>query len=186
MSEAIIADASDRMDKAVEAFGHTIATIRTGRAHTSLVEHLSVAHYGQTMPLNQLATLAAPDAQLITVQPWDRGAVDSIVKAIQLSDLEAAWRRSGERFWRMPLEAELRELLDSEIADIKNIGERWGGAITAALFLQEFVQDDVPRWAHLDIAGPVLSNKDKGYVFKGGTGFAVRTLVEYVLARARK
>ena len=102
------------------------------------------------------------------------------------SDLEAAWRRSGERFWRMPLEAELRELLDSEIADIKNIGERWGGAITAALFLQEFVQDDVPRWAHLDIAGPVLSNKDKGYVFKGGTGFAVRTLVEYVLARARK
>ena len=87
MSEAIIADASDRMDKAVEAFEHTIATIRTGRAHTSLVEHLSVSHYGQAMPLNQLATLAAPDAQLITVQPWDRGAVDSIVKAIQQSDV---------------------------------------------------------------------------------------------------
>ena len=87
MSEAILADASDRMDKAVEAFEHTIASIRTGRAHTSLVEHLSVSHYGQAMPLNQLATLAAPDAQLITVQPWDRGAVDSIMKAIQQSDL---------------------------------------------------------------------------------------------------
>ena len=87
MSEAILADASDRMDKAVEAFDRNIATIRTGRAHTSLVEHLPVAHYGQTMPLNQLATLAAPDAQLITVQPWDRSAVDSIVKAIQQSDV---------------------------------------------------------------------------------------------------
>ncbi len=87
MSEEILADASDRMSKAIDAFGHTIAIIRTGRAHTSLVEHLPVSHYGQTMPLNQLATLAAPDVQLITVQPWDRGAVDSIVKAIQQSDL---------------------------------------------------------------------------------------------------
>ncbi len=87
MSEEILADASERMDKAVEAFENSIAAIRTGRAHTSLVEHLAVTHYGQTMPLNQLATLAAPDAQLITVQPWDRSAVDSIVKAIQQSDI---------------------------------------------------------------------------------------------------
>ena len=87
MSEELLDDAAQRMDKAVDAFVNAIATIRTGRANTTLVEHLPVAHYGQTLPLNQLATLAAPDAQLITVQPWDRGAVDSIVRAIQKSDL---------------------------------------------------------------------------------------------------
>lgn len=94
--------------------------------------------------------------------------------------MRAAWERSGELFWRMPLEGALRELLKSDVADIKNLGERYGGAITAALFLKEFVDGD-RKWAHLDIAGPVLSNKEHGYTPKGGTGFGVRTLVEYIL-----
>jgi leucyl aminopeptidase len=93
--------------------------------------------------------------------------------------IEDAWKRSGEMFWRMPLEPQLRELLKSEVADIKNLGERYGAAIIAALFLKEFVDPDV-RWIHLDIAGPVLSNKEVGYTPKGATGFGVRTLVEYV------
>lgn len=93
--------------------------------------------------------------------------------------LRAAWERSGESFWRMPLEPGLRELLKSEVADIKNVAERYGGAITAALFLKEFVDPATP-WAHLDIAGPVLSNKEVGYLQKGATGFGARTLVEYV------
>ncbi len=95
------------------------------------------------------------------------------------ADLAAAWADSGESFWRMPLNAELQEQLKSETADIKNIGERWGGAITAALFLKAFIDDDV-RWAHLDIAGPVSAAKESGYVNKGGTGFAVRTLLAYI------
>lgn len=98
-------------------------------------------------------------------------------------DLSRAIERSAERFWRLPLEGELRELLKSDIADIKNIGERWGGAITAALFLKEFVDGQVQRWAHLDIAGPVLAVKEGGYTAKGATGFGVRTLVEYVTLR---
>ena len=100
-------------------------------------------------------------------------------------DLEAAWREAGEKFWRMPLEQDLREQLDSDLADIKNLGERWGGAITAALFLQAFV-GDVARWAHLDVAGPVLSAKAREHTPKGATGFAVRTLVHYVERRARR
>jgi leucyl aminopeptidase len=96
--------------------------------------------------------------------------------------LEAAWTKSGESFWRMPLDAELKEQLKSEIADLKNLGERFGGAISGALFLREFVGPDV-KWAHLDIAGPVLSAKDVGYLSKGATGFGVRTLVEFVVAR---
>jgi leucyl aminopeptidase len=78
----------------------------------------------------------------------------------------------------MPLQKELREQLESDIADIKNVGERYGGAITAALFLSEFVDASVP-WAHMDVAGPVFTTKASGHVPKGGTGFGVRTLVEY-------
>jgi leucyl aminopeptidase len=89
----------------------------------------------------------------------------------------AAARACGEDVWRLPLVEPVKETLKSEVADMKNTGERWGGAISAAHFLREFV-GDVP-WAHLDIAGPSSSGKERGYVPKGGTGFGVRTLVEF-------
>ena len=85
--DEVLLDAEERMDKAVESYGHVLAAIRTGRASTRLVEHLQVELYNQHMALNQLATLAAPDAQLITVQPWDRGSLNAIMRAIQTSDL---------------------------------------------------------------------------------------------------
>ncbi|BDG03903.1 leucyl aminopeptidase [Anaeromyxobacter oryzae] len=90
----------------------------------------------------------------------------------------AAARSAGEDVWRMPMTEALKEQLKSDRADLKNTGERWGGAIAAAHFLNAFVKD-VP-WAHLDIAGPSHATKEKGYVAKGGTGFAIRTLVELV------
>ncbi|NIS31825.1 MAG: hypothetical protein GWO04_18570, partial [Actinobacteria bacterium] len=69
------------------------------------------------------------------------------------------------------------KLIDSDIADMKNTGGRYGGAITAALLLKEFVADGIP-WAHLDIAGPARASEANHYIAKGGTGFGVRTLVE--------
>lgn len=87
----------------------------------------------------------------------------------------AAARRAGERVWRLPLEKDYRSKLDSPVADLKNIGDRYGGAITAALFLREFTSE-LP-WVHLDIAGPARAESDDGYISKGGTGFAVATLV---------
>ena len=87
MIDEILLDAEDRMDKAVVAFSHALATVRTGRANTALVEHLHVEHYGQKMALNQLATLAAPEPSLITIQVWDASAVQPIMKAIQASDI---------------------------------------------------------------------------------------------------
>jgi leucyl aminopeptidase len=92
--------------------------------------------------------------------------------------IRTAAKRSGERVWALPLAGEYRKHLDSDVADMKNIGVRVGGAITAALFLQEFA-GDVP-WAHLDIAGPSRYESDDAYVPKGPTGFGARLLVELV------
>jgi leucyl aminopeptidase len=99
----------------------------------------------------------------------DGPAVDAVL---------AAARRSGEEVWRLPLVESLKEQLKSDRADMKNTGERFGGAITAAHFLHAFAKET--PWAHLDIAGPSHAQKERGYVAKGGTGFGVRTLVELV------
>jgi leucyl aminopeptidase len=90
----------------------------------------------------------------------------------------AAARCSGEDFWRLPLTEALRDNLKSDVADMKNTGDRSGGALAAGLFLREFA-GDVP-WAHLDIAGPSHASKERGYWAKGGTGVPLRTLVELV------
>ncbi len=87
---------------------------------------------------------------------------------------------TGEKLWRMPLEDKYFDSMKSPIADMKNIGGRAGGAITAALFLKQFVKDTA--WAHLDVAGPVWTEKESGYNNVGATGYGVRTLVSWVLA----
>lgn len=95
------------------------------------------------------------------------------------SQLEKAAQTSGEKIWRMPMEEKYFEGLKSSIADMKNTGPRPGGSITAALFLKQFVKET--PWAHLDIAGPVWTDKENGYNGAGATGYGVRTLVEWVL-----
>lgn len=92
--------------------------------------------------------------------------------------VRAAADAAGESVWPMPLEKKLESMLKTPNADMKNVGSRSGGAITAALFLKEFVGDT--KWCHLDIAGPAYAEKADGYVPKGGTGFAVMTLIELV------
>jgi leucyl aminopeptidase len=94
--------------------------------------------------------------------------------------LLAAARASGEEVWRLPLVESLEEQLKSDRADMKNAGERYGGAISAAHFLHSFAKKT--PWAHLDIAGPSHAPKERGYVAKGGTGFGIRTLVDFVRA----
>ncbi|UCD10011.1 MAG: leucyl aminopeptidase [Dehalococcoidales bacterium] len=93
-----------------------------------------------------------------------------------------AGEESGERIWQMPTYDEYKEQNKSDVADIKNVGGRLAGSITAALFLGEFV-GDVP-WVHLDIAGTAYTDKTKGYTVKGATGVPVRVLVNLVLSLA--
>ncbi|OGG02990.1 hypothetical protein A2W14_04410 [Candidatus Gottesmanbacteria bacterium RBG_16_37_8] len=96
-----------------------------------------------------------------------------------LHSLERASKETGEQVWRMPLSEQYKELNKSKIADIKNIQTgRYGGAITAALFLQEFV--GTTAWAHLDIAGPAYIEKDTPLTPTGGAGFGVRLVLHYI------
>jgi len=83
----VLSDADDRMGKAIEALKRTLATIRTGRASPSLVENVQVDYYGTPTPMNQLATIAIPEARLILIQPWDKKALSGIEKALLASDL---------------------------------------------------------------------------------------------------
>lgn len=87
----------------------------------------------------------------------------------------------GEKMWELPLDAELREEIRSRVADVKNVGSRWGGAITAALFLENFVSE-VP-WVHIDIAGPSYVEKSSDWYQYGASGFGVRTIVNYLMKR---
>jgi leucyl aminopeptidase len=112
-------------------------------------------------------------------------ALGNRVSAVMANDdgvregVAAAASRAGEAVWPMPLPEELRKGLDSKVADLANVsGDRDGGMLSAGLFLKEFVPDGV-GWAHLDIAGPSFNEGEPyGYTPKGGTGVAVRTLVQ--------
>jgi leucyl aminopeptidase len=95
-----------------------------------------------------------------------------------LERYKSAAEACGEHYWALPLDEDLKDELKSSIADLKHTGSRLGGAITAALFLREFVGDS--RWAHLDIAGPAFLEKPSGIMPKGGTGFGVLTGLEFL------
>jgi len=121
------------------------------------------------------ACMVALGDELWGVMGNDRGLI---------RDLLAAGDATGERGWELPLHRPYRKLIDSDVADIKNMGKRHGGAITAGWFLAEFVGDT--PWAHMDIAGPAFLDKAGDYSPKGATGVPVRALVHYVLGQAKK
>ncbi|HVL25467.1 MAG TPA: ribosome recycling factor [Thermomicrobiales bacterium] len=92
----VIRDADTRMSKAMDALHHNLNAVRTGRAAPSLIERIHVDYYGTTMPLNQLANISAPESRLLVVQPWDKGSMQPIEKAIQMSDLGLTPNNDGQ------------------------------------------------------------------------------------------
>lgn len=156
--------------------GKTIEVISTdAEGRLILADALSYAQKNGLSPLIDIATLTgACRVALGTLYTGlfgnDQRLMDRVIKASE---------RAGERLWQMPMPEEYKEQNKSEIADIKNTGNRFGGAISAALFLSEFVADT--HWVHLDIAGTASSSKESGYMVKGATGVGVRTLVEFAL-----
>jgi leucyl aminopeptidase len=160
--------------------GKTIEVISTdAEGRLILADALSYAAKQGLSPLIDLATLTG--ACRIALGTFYSGLFGNNQELID--KVRKAAERTGERMWQMPMPEEYKEQNKSDIADIKNAGNRIGGAITAALFLAEFV-DNVP-WVHIDIAGTAFSSKESGYIAKGATGVGVRTLVELALSEAR-
>jgi ribosome recycling factor len=87
MLKDVVTDVDSRMDKALDALRRDLEGVRTGRASTALVDRITVESYGTTMPLNQVAGISVPEARMIVIQPWDKGTIGAIERAIQKSDL---------------------------------------------------------------------------------------------------
>lgn len=123
-----------------------------------------------------VATLTG--ACVVALGPMAAGVLGNSRELVD--DILSAAAKAGEPMWPLPLYPEYSEHIKSDIADIKNTGIRYGGAITAALFLSEFVREGL-RWAHVDIAGPAFCDKEYSYMKKGGSGVGVRTLIRYLM-----
>jgi len=95
MIETILKNTTQKMELAIEGIRHELAGIRTGKASPSLIEHLQIEAYGTRMPLNQLATITAPEPRLLVIQPWDKSNTGSVMKAIQSSDLSLTPSHDG-------------------------------------------------------------------------------------------
>jgi leucyl aminopeptidase len=156
--------------------GKTMEIINTdAEGRLVLADALSYASRLKPSEIIDLATLTG--ACVVALGP-EMSAIFTASDKLQKGILAAA-KAEGEKVWPLPLENEYMEMIKSDVADMKNSGGRWGGAITAALFLREFVAEGIP-WAHLDIAGPALVESDKPYRPAGGTGVMVRTLLRYI------
>jgi leucyl aminopeptidase len=155
------------------ANGKTIEIINTdAEGRLVLADVLDLARKRGAERMVDIATLTgAMKVALGTVATGALGTPDE-----WLDDVLSAARRAGERIWSMPLYPEYFDMLKSNIADMMNSGGRYGGAIAAAKFLQQFVGDT--PWVHLDVAGTAYTEKDHPWQIKGATGAMVRTLVE--------
>lgn len=156
--------------------GKTVEVLNTdAEGRLVLADGLSLATEEEPDLIIDLATLTG--ACMVALGLEYAGLMGNDDDAVER--VEAAARGAGERVWHLPLPREYRKQLDSEVADLRNIGTgRFGGTLTAGLFLQEFVGDT--PWVHLDIAGPVTTDSARGEFAKGATGFGVRTLLAVV------
>ena len=156
--------------------GKTVEVLNTdAEGRLVLADGLSIAVEDQPDLIVDLATLTG--ACMVALGQRYAGLMGNNEAAI--AKVQTAAALANERVWHLPLPNEYRKQLDSEIADIQNIGSgRFAGALVAGLFLQEFVGES--PWVHLDIAGPVTTDENEAEFVKGATGFGVRTLIEIV------
>ncbi len=166
-------------DDVIRAYnGKTIEVINTdAEGRIVLSDALSYAAHLKVDEIIDLATLTG--ACMVALGTYTAGLMGNNQKLIDR--IKKAADGAGEKIWQLPMDEELRPEIKSEVADMKNVGSRWGGAITAAMFLENFVGGTA--WAHIDIAGPAYNEKESNWNPKGGTGFGVRTLVSYIMDR---
>ena len=134
--------------------------------------------YAESLGVDAIVDLATLTGACIVALGNDIAGIWSTDETLA-EQLKTAAETAGEKFWQLPMEEKYFEGLKSKIADMKNTGPRAGGSITAALFLKQFIKET--PWAHLDVAGPVWSDKPSGVNNAGATGFPVKTLVNWVI-----
>jgi leucyl aminopeptidase len=155
--------------------GKTVEVLNTdAEGRLILADALTYARDLKPTVLVDHATLTG--ACMVALGQW-RAGLYATEEGLRERYLEAA-KRAGEAFWPLPLDEDLKDTIKSSIADLKNTGDGYGGSIAAALFLREFVGD--APWVHLDIAGPAYLSSPHGTSPKGGTGFGVRTALEFI------
>jgi leucyl aminopeptidase len=160
--------------------GKTVEVMNTdAEGRLILADALSFAVERQPSRLLDLATLTGACVTALGTRVAGLFSNDDAF----CTDFLAACRQTGERAWRLPLDEDYKEALKSHVADLKNVGGKWGGAVTAAKFLEQFVGST--PWIHLDIAGPSWSDSDNAACDIGATGCFVRTLVRYVESTAK-
>jgi leucyl aminopeptidase len=157
--------------------GQTIEVLNTD-AEGRLVLSDAIWWVQQTHHPKTIVDLATLTGAMIVALGNEHGGMFANDDALA-DALLAAGKATGDLLWRFPLSDGYNKLLDSQIADMKNIGPRGAGSITAAQFIKRFVQDGV-KWAHLDIAGMVWSDKPGAHHDKGATGYGVRLLDRFV------
>ncbi len=178
-TENMTGGAAYKVDDVIRILGgKTVEVVNTdAEGRIVLADALSYALRLKVDEIVDLATLTG--ACIVALGNYTAGLMGN--DRTLLRRLARAAARAGEKVWELPLDEELRRQLDSDVADLKNVGSRWGGAITAALFLREFVAGTA--WAHIDIAGPAFLEKGGDFYPKGATGFGVRTVTRYLLER---
>jgi leucyl aminopeptidase len=179
-SENLPSGTAQRPGDVIRHRGGTTSEVLNTDAEGRLVLADALAYLTEKKPQCIVDTATLTGACVVALGTDIAGAFGN--DDVLAQELVAAGTRVGEPIWQMPLWKDYRQLIDSKVADIKNTGKRYGGAITAAWFLAEFVGDT--PWVHLDIAGPAFQEGAHDLGPAGATGVPVRALVRWIQERA--
>ena len=180
LAENMVSDTATRPSDVISIYGGKTVEVINPDAEGRLILADALVKAQESKDLDGIVDVATlTGAQVV--------ALGTRTSAVMTNNIEfsekflVSTKKTGEAFWPMPLPIELRASLDSPVADLANIGERMGGMLVAGLFLKDFVADELP-WLHLDIAGPAYNESAAhGYTPVGGTGIALRSLVQLAL-----
>jgi leucyl aminopeptidase len=181
LAENMVSDTATRPSDVITIYGGKTVEVLNPDAEGRLVLADALVRAQETKDLDGIVDVATLTGAQVVALGTRTSAVmtNSVEFSSHFMDIT---KETGEAFWPMPLPIELRASLDSPVADLANIGERMGGMLVAGLFLKDFVADELP-WLHLDIAGPAYNEKEPhGYTPVGGTGIALRSLVQLAIS----
>jgi leucyl aminopeptidase len=180
LAENMVSDNATRPSDVITMYGGKTVEVINPDAEGRLVLGDALVKAQESKGLDGIVDVATLTGHQVVALGKRTSAVMTNNEEFSEYFLDAA-KSAGELFWPMPLPADLRPTLDSPVADMANMGERMGGMLVAGLFLKEFVSDSLP-WVHLDIAGPAYNDgAPHGYTPVGGTGIALRSLVELAI-----